>query len=678
MAITRRSFMRVAAGFAAASAARSALAADSPRRQPNILFIMTDEQPLHTLGCYGNTLGTTPNVDRLASEGVRFSAFHIGAYACSPSRATFLTGLHSHLHGVVSNDIQLDPSLPTLGSLAAQAGYDTAYIGKSHLGGNMYRTPQPSAKHPQGTHVVLRRVASDEDFKFEWVEGGQGEDGPQLGFAEWTGGWTDYHEYLRGEGLSQFLEGARIVGNHNIAPSGPEGTHIYSLVPEEHHEAAFSRKRAVEFLGKRGADSPPFCLVVSFFGPHSPVAPPRPWDEKFSLDQVSLPANHRDDLASKPPAQRNKNYKLDQWTDEQFLDYKRRYYGYCAYIDDQIGRILEALEETGQAGDTMVIFTTDHGDMVGAHGFINKIGNCGYDELMRVPFVVRWPGSVRAGVECGALVSSVDVLPTLIDLAGLPSPERLSGRSFRALLEQGGDTFRAEVVCNNGGNSLMLFDGRWKYVCITKTAGALGELYDVKSDPGEMVNLHDDPAHAAKLEEMRERLAAWLRETGHPYAEPIVARMRAPRAPENRGGGAAALRPKLTQLELVDGKRLRVAYEWEALTDLEAPGKARFFCQFLNKRYGTQNDIAFRLTPSVELDGGHWKQGAVVKIGPLEVEIPATAGPGQYEIKLGATDAGLQWKPNVNGRGANADVVGRMALRGEAGRYTSAEFEAAN
>ena len=239
MRISRRDFIRQAA-LAGAAALTGSLAHGQQQRRPNILFIITDQQPTSCVGAYGNPVLRTPNLNQLAREGALLEHFYISAFPCSPSRACMLTGRYAHRHGVVINDVPLDPKIPCLGDIAKQAGYSTAYFGKWHLSGHMYRDYRryEKGKEVQTGHWYFQRVEDPQDFEFKRVPGGTGEDEPQHGFDHWVGGWRHYHRFLREEGLGKFLEG-RLIGNHNIAPSGGEGQHIYSLLDEHPHMSAF-------------------------------------------------------------------------------------------------------------------------------------------------------------------------------------------------------------------------------------------------------------------------------------------------------------------------------------------------------------------------------------------------------------------------------------------------------
>jgi arylsulfatase A-like enzyme len=312
-----------------------------------------------------------------------------------------------------------------------------------------------------------------------------------------------------------------MVGNHYDIPNTTEDEHQFSMIPQEHHMAAFFTNNAVAFLADHRGGNRPFCMVLSYFGPHLPVAPPRPWDEMYDLDQIELPPNHYDRLENKPEKLRGNDrcYVLPRWTEEQFKDYIRRYYGYSAYIDSQIGRVLEALSENGLDDETIVIFTSDHGDMVGAHGSIFKIGTA-YEELARVPFIMRAPGITAPGSVIDGLVSNIDIMPTLLDLLGLDTQSDMHGRSFKALLSGASDTFRDRIFSHWGTQSFMTRDAEWKYQLHWK--GDMDELYNLRRDPGEMENLASDPEYRHIAEEHRRAILDWLRETDHPHADAVA------------------------------------------------------------------------------------------------------------------------------------------------------------
>jgi arylsulfatase A-like enzyme len=654
MGVSRREFLKGAAGGAVAAASVLSGRVGAASRPLNVVYIMTDQQPVSTLGCYGNPLSPTPNLDRLAQTGIRFTNSYIAGFPCSPSRACMITGRYPHSHGIETNDVLLGDEIPSMGLLLKASGRDTGYFGKWHLGGNMYRG-LPGRGTDDG-NWMYRRVPSDEGFRFETVPGGFGEDRPQLGFDAWVGGWEQYHAYLRDVGLGELLDKHPNLGNHNDLPSAPEGRHMFSQLPEEHHMDAFFCRRAEEFIRARRGLARPFALVVSLFGPHLPVAPPKPWDEKYSLEQCPLPANHFDRLEGKPIGQRTNRtcYMLPRWTDEQFQDYIRRYHGYCAYLDQQIGRVLAALTECGLDDSTIVIFTSDHGDMVGAHGMIYKLCQCGYEELMKVPLLMRVPGVTKPTTVTDALASNVDLMPTLLDLLGLRPDRGMQGVSLRRVLARPKASVRDAVFCDVCSGSLMVCDGEWKYVLHWRNRD-VDELYHLPDDPGEMRNLATDAGHAKVVKEKRERICEWMRETGHPYAAAIEEKAR--QAPEVRLIDAE---PEVTGFSYVGGNACEMTVTWHVRGPIGATEKYWCFTQFLD----AQNQIAFRFTPWPEPPTTEWKAGNDYTVGPVRVEVPATAAAGKYQVRCGLWNPDTKKGPGVlvNGEG-NAQVVGELTVK---------------
>jgi len=644
------------------------LVAAEAAKRPNVLFIMTDQQPVSTIGAYGNPMIKTPQVDRLAREGVRFDQFHIAAFACSPSRACYWTGRWSHHHGVVINDIVLGDDVPTLGSITRAQGYQSAFIGKWHLGGSMYVRGEKD-------HWSHRRVDNATDFVYDkqgpWRGG---EDEPQCGFLDkWVGGWRQFQDHLRSAGLGEFLKRKQSVGNHNMAPSGAEGTHIFSEIPAEHHEVAFFTGEAERFIRGERDRSKPFCMVLSFFGPHLPVAPPKPWDAMYDPRSVPLPENFQDDLSGKPDSQRNNDHcrKSGRWTEDQFRDYIARYWGYCSYIDQQVGRVLAALDDERITDDTIIVYTTDHGDMVAAHGFIFKLGS-GYDELMRVPFIVRYPRAALPGTRCEALVQSIDVLPTLLDLCGLTSPPQIDGRSFRALLEGKATEFRDRVLTVMA-NTIMLANRDWKlvYSC-GRDPKPFVELYDRRERPLEVKNHAGDQARAGVLAEMKRQLAEQLREIGYPYADAVKQRLANARG--DLPSPAEMVLPTVASFKPVRDEKGRLAaeftIEWnvgEPLQGTAESGPAKYwtFVQVVGESGRT---IVTRATQWPDPPTTAWKPATKQTVGPLRVPILPNMQ-GVFPVRVGLYCPETKSHPPVEG-GAQRTVGTLVVSKGTDGGQT--------
>jgi arylsulfatase A-like enzyme len=662
---SRRGFLKTA-GLTALASGLGDAAGGAANRRLNLLWIMTDQQPVHMVGAYGKAALKTPHIDRIAAKGARFNQFHIAAFPCSPSRACFLTGRYAHNHGVTTNDVPLAADVTALGDVLKQAGYRTGHIGKWHLGGSMYRDVK--GRKPFDGDWRYRRLPNDEGYRYEKVQGGGGDDAPQHGFDYWAGGWKHYRDYLRTVGMGDVVDSGA-VGNHNDAPSGAEGTHIYSELGEEHHMASFFAKEAEGFLARQQDVENPFGLVVSFYGPHLPVAPPRPWDTMYALEDVPLPENHRDTLEGKPGRQRanRRCYKYGAWKDEQFRDYVRRYWGYCSYIDHQVGRVLDALEASGKAEDTIVLFTSDHGDMAAAHGFVYKIIS-GYDELLRVPFVMSCPGVIPAGMTSDAKASSVDVLPTLLDLMDIPQPDGMDGRGFSHLFKEGQATHRDKLVCSAMDSSITLVNHPWKFV-LNYNPRDLDELYHLENDPGEMTNLANVPSHAATVDEMSKYILSWLKETGHPYAEVIA------RKAKRKLADPIDLWPEVTDFKWESGNTFTCRYTWHAV---DAPTGEQPFWSFMHFTNPQSGGIVFRDTTWPKPPTTTWKKGQDYDVGTIQLTIPKKVGSGVYDVAIGLYNPEHRSTPGNLLRGQkNRVFVGKLTIEKRDGKIAKVNFKKA-
>ncbi len=504
----------------------------------NLLFIVTDQHPLSCVGAYGNNIIKTPNIDELAEAGFLLQNYYIAAFACSPSRASLLTGRYLHNHNVFTNNVLLDPTIPSLGAILSQADYHTGYFGKAHLSGSMYvgRESGDGTDYmhdsepldPVGDEIKdywhYERIESDSGWVTHRVESGLGEDFPQLGFQEWAGGWRHYKDWLLNHGQREF---AQMAGNHDALQSAPEGQHMYSKLGEQYHMATFFTEKTQDFVRKYQNNNQPWAAVLSFFGPHLPVAPPSPWDTLYSLNDIPLPANLVDSLKGKPRSQNKSElqYVLGQWNNDQYRDYISRYWGYSSFIDDRIGQVFKTLKETDQWDNTIVFFTTDHGDMIAAHGMIYKLGSNGYEELFHVPANLRIPRLEGTGVKIQQLVSSLDLLPTILEAIHITPPAQIDGKSLIPLLNQSTDTHRENLFseihgAGKDGKTIICRNKQYKYV-YHWLSNDVDELYDLASDPGEMHNLYQDEQHQEVAKQMREKIIQWAEETRHLYATVI-------------------------------------------------------------------------------------------------------------------------------------------------------------
>lgn len=459
-----------------------------PDSRPNILFLFADQYRFDAAACYGAPVVQTPALDALAARGMRFSHAFTPTSLCSPARASLLTGLYAHNHGLLANmgnfngvfDRQLlDHAGYT--QLLNRGGYDVHHVGKWHL---------PGEDDPD--RWGFRSFAADSQYGREKRELGLDADrAREVQRLEWGGD-------------------APFCGR--------------SRLPAEQLQEAWAADRTISLLETQATRDQPFMIFTSFFGPHFPYSVPAPYDSMYDPGSVERWPNFGETFAGKPLIQQKEMLRWNAshltWSDWQNVI--AHYWGYCTYIDAQIQRVLDRLEALGQAEDTIVIFASDHGDMTGSHRLFNK-GMYMYDETYRIPLIIRWPGVVEEGAVCDAFVNLVDMAPTLLDWGQAAEPPAMDGRSLAPLLRgESPANWPDDVYAEFHGYESALFSQRmvrtrgWKYVY---NPGAEDELYDVASDPGELRNLAPDLGYRHVLRRMKNRLVEWLRRTGDDIVE---------------------------------------------------------------------------------------------------------------------------------------------------------------
>jgi arylsulfatase len=437
-----------------------------PLNRPNILWICTDQQRFDTIGALGNPHVHTPNIDRLVAEGVAFRHAYCQSPICTPSRASFLTGMYpSSIHGCTNGNEHWAEAAPLVTRLLAEAGYDCGLAGKLHLAGAYGRIePRPEA---DGYRV------------FHWSHHPQ---------DDWEEG-HDYADWVHSQGaiLAQLYE-------------HPEE------IPPVLHQTTWCADKAIAFIEE--ARDQPWLMSVNIFDPHAPFDPPREYLDRYDPDSLPGPLFQQSDLAAQAKLA-GIDFQTTARKPEAF-DVKAiqaAYYAMIELIDENVGRMLAALERTAQRDDTVVIFTSDHGEALGDHGLLLK-GCRFYEGLVRVPLIFACPGRLQAGLVSNALVELIDIAPTLLEMCGLPMPERMQGRSLYPILtgasgpHQHRDFVRSEYyrALNpdvphrpdfSGTYATMIRDVRYKLVVYH--GHQIGELFDLEADPGEFQNLWDDP-----------------------------------------------------------------------------------------------------------------------------------------------------------------------------------------
>jgi choline-sulfatase len=431
-------------------------------RRPNILLLLPDEQSVHALGCYGNRHVATPAVDSLARQGVTLDAAYCNYPLCVPSRLSLLTGKHPHRIGAWDNRSVLDPAERTFAHALSDAGYVTCLIGKMHFTGYEQR---------HGFHL---RPYGD------------------------LRGWSHQPDPIHSAyGLSRI-------------DAGP------AEIPEAKMQETIVNREAIAFLRRHAAQerARPFLLVLGYNRPHFPLRPPsRYWERyyPYGYDLPVVPAGHLEQLHpwNRMIRQRSDG---DGFDEAQTARARAGYYGCVSFVDDKIAEILAALDELGFTDDTVVIYTSDHGEMAGEHGMWGK--RTFYEAAARVPFIVRWPGHLPEGARTDQPVELVDLFPTLAEVAGAPLPEGLDGSSLLRLLRGHDPEWRGVAISDYcqwlPAPARMVRRGEWKLNYYT---GAGFELFNLREDPAE---LHDRSADPACARIVRDLAALLSRGRWHP------------------------------------------------------------------------------------------------------------------------------------------------------------------
>ena len=418
---------------------------------PNLIFCLPDQLGAAWLGCYGNPDVHTPNIDRLAREGILFEQAYTASPVCTPYRGTLFTGRYPCQTGVVENGLHIPRSETVLAELFNRGGYHTAYVGKWHLSG------------PPGSN--------------RWVP-----PGARAGFQSFLG-WESHHvDHWQG-----------LIWEDD--PDRP--------IRMPGHETDALTDMACDRLAGL---SEPFCLFVAYQSPHPPCTPPP--------EYLDLPT--REDLAYRPNVtDRNAWYRRPEWdADYDLRTFVDRYRAEIAHFDRAFGRLLTKVEALGLADNTIVVLTSDHGEMAGSHALFGK--GVMYEESIRVPLIVRHPAGQR-GARCDDLFSSVDLLPTLLDLCGLPPASTAEGTSYGPRIRGEEQTPREAVYIQY--KDLCVRRGGFKLVAdipaTTPTA-----LYDLGTDPYEQNNLLAAPSYAGTVHSLHRELVAWLEDVQQRVGEP--------------------------------------------------------------------------------------------------------------------------------------------------------------
>lgn len=467
--------------------------------RPNILWYCTDQQRFDTIAGLGNSAIHTPNLDRFLGQSTAFTRAYCQSPICTPSRASFLTGEYPSALGINQNG---NPHFPAhyaerlVPSILARAGYDCGLIGKLHIA---------SAAGGQEPRV-------DDGYSyFQYSHDHKGPDAKGHDYAQW----------LRDQGADPgSLMGAPVTsetygdGGARASLFGlKEPTQEKDNIPTSLHQTHWCTEKAIEFIDRDRPINQPWMLSINPFDPHPPFDPPLEYHRRY--DPAEMPGPHfiESDLDhQRSIAETGVDFQSQarRIATDEARRIQAAYYAMIEQIDTEFGRMLDHLDHTGQRDDTMIIFTSDHGEALGDHGLLLK-GCRFYEGSVRVPLIISWPGISRAGAVSSALVELTDLAPTIYEAAELPIPYWVQGRSLAPVLRGETDHHRDGVRCEFLGgiafpdqtHATMYRDERWKLV--TYHGKNLAELFDLDNDPWEHQDLSQDSAHAKALADLQRR-----------------------------------------------------------------------------------------------------------------------------------------------------------------------------
>jgi len=461
-----------------------------PGDKPNLLFLWTDEQRADTFAAYGNQRLHVPVLNKLGSESVVFDRCYDTQPVCTPARSSVMTGLWPHANGCITNNIALRAEIPTMPELLGDSTYRTAYMGKWHLGDEAF------AQHG------FQEWVSIEDIYIEYFSPGRSKDTR-----------SSFHDFLV---------------KHGYKPDRTDNTFSRAFAvrrPVEHCKPAFLAGEASRFILNN--KSQPWMLYVNFLEPHMPFF--GPLNDLHSEAEAPVPANYPGIPIEKEPElyRRIRQQQLKSGTERQDLNTRagwqrlnRNYAGQCAQVDQALGRILGALEDSGQAGNTIIVFTTDHGEMMGSHTLFAK--SVLYEEAVRVPLLLRAPFRQQQPQHVTQPVSQIDLVATLLELMGRKPPESLASRSLLPLLQRKkrdeDHVFIEWHTPPDGPNARCVISPElWKLALYDKDNSL---LFQREKDPLEMHNLYYRKESAEVIRRLRAKLEAWQRRTKDPLELP--------------------------------------------------------------------------------------------------------------------------------------------------------------
>jgi len=500
------------------------------QERPNILIIMTDQQAFSALGYSGNTVIKTPNLDRLAGNGVYFSQAVTPCPVSVPARTSMLTGRLTETTTVRENkDVNNNDAFyyPTFDEILSRTGYRSEYYGKFHSPEYMARVyKNPPVEGLTGTEPIVKWESLYVKYVKENIKKGQLKPG-ELYESTFYGGTVPYKLDPIDRRYKYLPSGEIPEDDLKLKKLGQDDVHGVLDLPAEFTITAVQAREAIEALDR--IKDQRFILTCSFHCPHVPITPSEPYASMYKRDQMITPVSIRDSRSNSP-------YKANQiespYSDPEGVKYMTlNYYAFVTEIDEWVGKIMDKLDQLKLSENTLIVFVSDHGEMLGAHGMRGKF--CFYEESVRVPFIISYPGKIKAGLRISTPVSVLNIFPTILDYAGaknIPS----DGYSLRTVIEGGEPRYDFAVSewtwSNNNVPSLMIRTSDWKLMTTHRSGGKDVEaLFDLKNDPFEMNNLLGTNPERFKYKEitesLRSKLAGYLKDVNSPLVSGVEKRI---------------------------------------------------------------------------------------------------------------------------------------------------------
>jgi len=456
----------------------------SAQQKPHIFLIVTDQQRGDCLG-KENEVIKTPNLDQLADDGVWFSNGYASVPSCTPARAGLLTGMSPWQHGMLGYYKVAEKYPYEMPQMLKEAGYQTVGIGKMHW-------------HPQRNLHGFHQTLLDESGRVESDD-----------FV------SDYRQWFAKQAPGLDPDATGIGWNEHRAST--------YVLAENLHPTYWTAQTAIDLINEYTSEDPLF-MKVSFARPHSPYDPPKRYLDMYADAKIPEPA--MGEWAAKfADFPENKDAAFGDYGVEHAVKSRRHYYGAITFIDDQIGRFIQELKDKGMYDNSLIIFISDHGDMMGDHNHWRK--TYAYEGSTRVPFILKWPKSVKSKVKKGQeqlyCVELRDILPTMLQVAGVDQPEVMDGASLLPLVEQKKPEWREYIDMEHATTYdshnywCALTDGKMKYVWFFRTGQE--QLFDLEKDSGEEVNCIDDKEYAEASDKWRQLMYNHLKERGAPYVK---------------------------------------------------------------------------------------------------------------------------------------------------------------